>query len=189
MSTELHVADRKEWRAWLRKNHRKTDEIWLVYYKKTTGKPCVDYTDSVEEALCFGWIDGLKKSLDNERYTYRFTPRRPNSQWSERNIGLAKQLIADGKMASAGLNAFEHKKPYDKRILKALKAKEIPLTPKIAKWLRANKKAWENFNNLAPSYKKHYAGWLRSAKREETLERRLKKAIELLEKNEKLGMT
>lgn len=172
----------------MKKNHAKEKEIWLIYFKKSTGKPSIDYTDSVEEALCFGWIDGLKKSIDEQKYAYRFTPRKPGSKWSPLNIKLANKMIKEGKMTQAGLVAFNQKVIYDEEILKAREVKEIPLTPEIEKVLKANKKAWENFNNLAPSYRKQYVGWLRSAKKRETRERRLEEAIKLLTENKKLGM-
>ena len=188
MKSKVYAASRKEWRTWLEKNHATADEIWLVYYKKHTGKPSVEYTDSVEEALCFGWIDGLKRSLNEETYTHRFTPRRARSRWSPLNIKLAKKMIKEGKMTQAGLEAFNQRVSYDDDITMPRNAREIPLTPELEKALRANKKAWDNFNNLAPSYRKHYVGWLRSAKKQETRERRLKEAIQLLSQNKKLGM-
>ena len=188
MRPEIYVLGRKEWRSWLIENHAKAEEVWLVYYKKHTGKPTITYTDSVEEALCFGWIDGLKKSIDGEKYAYRFTPRKAGSKWSPLNIKLAKKMMEEGKMTEAGLAAFNQRVTYDEEILKARNAKEIPLTPEIENGLKANKKAWKNFNNLAPSYRKQYVGWLRSAKKPETREERLKEAIKLLTRNEKLGM-
>jgi uncharacterized protein YdeI (YjbR/CyaY-like superfamily) len=186
--TEFYSATRKEWRAWLKQNHAKVDEIWLVYYKRHTGKPSIGYVDSVEEAICFGWIDGIKKRMDDQRYTHRFTPRKPKSRWSPRNIELAKRMIKEGKMTQAGLAVFNQGIPYDEDIQIARKAKEIPLTPDIEKALRANKKAWKNFTNLSPSCKKQYAGWIQSAKKQETIDRRIKEAIKLLEQNKKLGM-
>ena len=185
---ELSVSNRKEWRSWLEKNHAKAKEIWLVYYKKETGIPSINYTDSVEEALCFGWIDGIKKSIDEQKYAHRFTPRKTASKWSPRNIKLAEKMIEEGEMTQAGLLVFNQRQTYDKEILKAMGESEIPLTPEIEKALRVNKKAWDNFINLAPGYKKQYAGWLRNAKKRETLEKRLEEAIELLTENKKLGM-
>ena len=184
----IEASDRNEWRSWLEENHAKVQEIWLVYYKKSTGKPTVTYTDSVEEALCFGWIDGLKKSIDSERYAYRFTPRKAGSKWSPLNIRLAKKMIEKREMTEAGFAAFDQRVNYDEEILKARSSKAIPLTPEIEKGLQANKKAWKNFKNLAPSYRKQYVAWLRSAKKAETREKRLKEVIERLKKNEKLGM-
>jgi uncharacterized protein YdeI (YjbR/CyaY-like superfamily) len=188
MKSEIHIADRSEWRSWLKKNHTRVKEIWLVYYKKHTGKPSISYIDSVEEAICFGWIDGLKKRVDEQRYTHRFTPRKPKSRWSPRNIKLAKKMIKEGKMARAGLAAFNQKTAYDEDILIARDAKTIPLTPEIEKALKRNKKAWGNFANLSPSCKKQYVGWIRSAKRQDTINRRIKESIKLLMQNKKLGM-
>ncbi|MDX2416431.1 MAG: hypothetical protein QNK19_03115 [Xanthomonadales bacterium] len=99
----ISVSDRKAWRAWLIENHASEKEVWLAYYKKHTGKATVTYMDSVKEALCFGWIDGLKKRIDEQKYAHRFTPRRVNSKWSALNIRLAKELIESGEMTEAGL--------------------------------------------------------------------------------------
>jgi len=188
METKVCPASREDWRAWLQDNHARFDEAWLVFYKKHTGKPSIGYRESVEEALCFGWIDGLKKSIDEERYAYRFTPRKPKSKWSPLNISLAEKMISEGKMAPAGLTAFEQRKAYDDKFLKARGKKEISLTPEINSELKANPTAWENFNSLAPGYRKQYTGWLISAKRPETRQKRLEEAIRLLEQNKKLGM-
>lgn len=188
MKSELLVSNRKEWRSWLRNNHNKAKAVWLVFFKKSTGKLSVGYTESVEEALCFGWIDGLKRSIDGQRYALRFTPRKPGSKWSPLNIELAERMIKEGKMTEAGLVAFKRKVTYDEEVIEARNSKEIPLTAELEKALKANKSAWENFNNLAPGYRKQYVGWLRSAKKLETRERRLKEAIKLLEENRKLGM-
>ena len=185
---EVYAADRRRWRSWLRQNHARLDEAWLVYYKKQTGKATVSYRDSVEEALCFGWIDGLRHSIDAERYAIRFTPRRQGSMWSLLNIELAEKMIDAGQMTAAGLVVFERRQGYDWKVLKASASREIPLTPEIEIFLKRHKRAWKNFNSLAPSYRKQYAAWLRSAKRQETLHRRLKEAVKLLAANEKLGM-
>lgn len=99
----LYVTDRDDFRKWLEENHQRKKEIWLVQYKKATKKPSLNYVEAVEEALCFGWIDGLEKSMDAERYALRFSPRRPKSNWTETNKERARKLIADGKMTEAGL--------------------------------------------------------------------------------------
>jgi len=187
-NVQVYAIDRIEWRDWLKKNHKKLDEAWLIYYKKDSGKPSITYMESVEEAICFGWIDGIKKRIDEKRYTYRFTPRRPNSKWSQLNIQLAEKLTKSKQMTKAGLEAFNQKKEYKEEIVEMVKAKEIELTPEIEKELKSNQKAWHNYNKLAPSYRKQYAAWLTSAKRTETLRKRIAEAISLLEKNEKLGM-
>ena len=185
---QVYAKNRPEWRQWLEENHKKEKEIWLVYYKKSSGKPSVAYTESVEEAICFGWIDGIVKKIDEETYTHKFTPRKRSSKWSPTNIRLAEKMIKEGKMAKAGRAAFDQRENYGEKIQEMRAASEIPLTPEIEKALMGNKKAWENFNNLAPGYKKQYAGWLVAAKRPETREQRLEEAIRLLEQNQKLGM-
>ena len=184
----LSVTDRKAWRSWLTENHASEKEVWLAFYKKHTGKATVSYMDSVKEALCFGWIDGLKRRIDDERYTHRFTPRKATSKWSPQNIRLAKDLIESGEMTEAGLMAFNQRVPYDQELQKALSAKEIPLTAETEEGLKASPKAWNNFNKMTAGYRKQYVGWLQSAKRPETRKKRLEEAISLLEKNQKLGM-
>ena len=181
----FQAKNRKEWRDWLKKNHTTEKEIWLVYYKKHTGKQTISYRDSVEEALCFGWIDGTKKRIDDERYTHKFTIRKVKSKWSPLNIKLAKKLIKEKKMTSFGLIYFEQRIEYDE---KAIASNEFVLTPEMEQVLRNNKKAWSNFKKLAPSYRKQYIGWLISAKKEETIQGRVEEAIKLLEQNQKLGM-
>ncbi len=102
----LYVRNRKQWRAWLQKNHDKEKEIWLIYYKKSSGKPSISYNDAVEEALCLGWIDSIEKGLDAERFAGRYTPRKPKSNWSLSNRERARRLIASGLMTSSGRKAL-----------------------------------------------------------------------------------
>ncbi len=176
------------WRAWLQKYHSSAAEVWLVYYKKHTGEQTVTYRDSVEEALCFGWIDGIKRSIDAERYAHCFTPRKTNSKWSPLNIRLAEKMIRDRLMTAAGLVAYEQRVNYDKKLLDFRRAKMVPLMPELEKRIRSNKTAWKNFTGLAPGYRKQYVSWLMSAKKPETREKRLREAVRMLEKNEKPGM-
>jgi len=98
----LYVTDRSDFRKWLIENHRSKTEIWLIQYKKATKKPSINYVEAVEEAICFGWIDGLEKSMDSERYALRFSPRRPKSNWTNTNKERARRMIAEGKMTKAG---------------------------------------------------------------------------------------
>jgi uncharacterized protein YdeI (YjbR/CyaY-like superfamily) len=184
----VSASNRAEWRRWLKTHHAREHEVWLIYYKKHTAKATISYRESVEEALCFGWIDGLKKRIDDERYAHRFTPRRAKSKWSPLNISLAQELIASKKMTRAGLAAFEQRRNYEEAFLKTREAGTTRLPPEIEKILKANHAAWENFNRLAPGYRKQYTGWLCSAKKPETRERRLKEAIRLLKQNKKLEM-
>ena len=184
----ISVSDRKEWRSWLIENHASEKEVCLAYYKKHTGKATVSYMESVKEALCFGWIDGLKRSIDDQRYAHRFTPRKARSKWSPQNIRLAKELIESGDMTKAGLAAFEQGVPYDQEFQKVLSAKEIPLTVETEKGLKTSQKAWNNFNQMSAGNRKQYVLWLQSAKRPDTRKKRLEEAIRLLDKNQKLGM-
>jgi uncharacterized protein YdeI (YjbR/CyaY-like superfamily) len=185
---KVYAKNRDEWRQWLEENHKTEKEVWLVYYKKGTGKASIVYLESVEEAICFGWIDGIIKKIDEETYTHKFTPRKESSKWSPLNIRLAQKMIKEGRMAETGFAAFNQREIYDEKIQKMRAANEIPLPPEIEQALKENKTAWENFNNLAPSYRKQYAEWLIAAKGAETRERRLAEAISLLEQNQKLGM-
>lgn len=185
---KFYASNRRKWRAWLQSNHDSEKEIWLVYFKKGTDKPSISYIESVEEALCFGWIDGLKRRIDEGSYCHRFTPRNIKSKWSDQNVRLAKKMVKEGKMTEAGLESFQQRLSYSKKIIDTIKQKEIQLSSELEKILKGNKVAWKNLNNLAPSYKKQYVIWLTMAKKPETREKRLKEAIALLEKGEKLGM-
>jgi uncharacterized protein YdeI (YjbR/CyaY-like superfamily) len=188
MDEKFCPSKRSEWRSWLRKNHALKDEIWLVYYKKHTGKPSVTYRESLEEALCFGWIDGLKKRIDDERYCHRFTPRRKRSHWSALNIRLAQQLIDNGNMTAAGMAAFEQRQAGPEAGADTGSRPEYRLSPEIETALRANSAAWKNLNALAPGYRRQYIGWLSAAKRPETRQKRLQEVLRMLEQNMKPGM-
>ena len=189
ISKTLYVTNRDEWRAWLAKNHRTEREIWLIYYKKHTGKPTIPYDDAVEEALCFGWIDGLEKRIDEERYAQRFTPRKAKSNWSESNRRRVKKLLEQGKMTEAGL-AHISKEILETKADAAVQSekREATLPQYLKKALMTNKEAWQNFKRLAPSHQRNYVRWITAAKKEETRQRRISEAIQLLARNEKLGM-
>jgi len=103
----LYVKNRKDWRVWLEKHHATEKEIWLIFYRKNSGKPIIPYNDAVEEALCFGWIDSIEKGIDHERFAQRFTPRKPKSQWSEANKERVRRLSKEGRMTPSGLAKFE----------------------------------------------------------------------------------
>jgi len=188
LADELHVTNRDDWREWLRKNYATEKEVWLIYYKKHTGKPSIPYDDSVEEALCFGWIDNIIKRIDDEKFVRKFTPRKAKSKWSEANKKRARKMMKEGKMTKAGLAKIREAKKSGEWFKAEPVRKELVIPPYMKEALAKNKKALDNFNNLARSYKRHYIGWITSAKREETRERRLAEAIRLLEQNEKLGM-
>src|SRR5579864_307682 len=176
----LYCETRAEWRAWLQKNFAAAQEIWVVYYKKGTGKPSVSYEDAVQEALCFGWIDGMNKSRDAARYLQRFTPRKPTSSWSDSNIARMKRLIAEGKMTPAGLAAFEG---HESR---RIEPKPTALPKALEREFKRNAAAWRNFQAFPPGYRRMTIGWVASAKKEETQRRRLAKLISFSAKNKRI---
>jgi uncharacterized protein YdeI (YjbR/CyaY-like superfamily) len=246
----LYVTSREEWRAWLMKHHQSRTEVWLIYYKKHTGRPRIAYDHAVEEALCFGWIDSIVKRMDDEKFVQKFTPRRDSTKWSALNTRRLRKMIREGRMTEAGLakidvvalgeeplekqrtgdvdiprfvqqglmanaKAWENfrnltpsrRRAYIRLIMDAKKEEtrerrlreavallelsrgepdDVPRFVKQA--LKANAKAWKNFQNLAPSYRRHYIGWIMHAKKQETRERRLREAVALLEQNQKLGL-
>ncbi len=183
----LYVTNRNSWRDWLREHHESENEVWLIFYKKHTGRPRIDYVDAVEEALCFGWIDSIVQKMDDERYAQKFTPRRSNSKWSELNIGRVKRLIKEGKMTPAGLEKFEIALKESGES-PTLPMSELSLSDDLLNKLKDNPIAWENFKKLPPSHRRNYTGWIMSAKREDTRRRRLSEAIALLSQNKKLGL-
>ena len=151
-----------------------------MFYKKAAGKPGVSYEHAVEEALCFGWIDGQKKKLDEECYAFRFTPRKPRSAWSKSNLERVERLIADGKMMPAGLKAFNAEGRRDIAPLPTQMPKELE------ERFRKQRAAWANYENFPPGYRRITAGWVASAKKEETRIKRLEKLIEFSARNERI---
>lgn len=183
----LYVQDRAAWRAWLEEHHAAEREVWLVYYKKHTGRPRIPYDDAVEEALCFGWIDSTVRRLDDDSYLQKFTPRRDGSNWCESNVRRARKLITEGRMTKAGFDAIAEG-ALDVEFKPKPKLKDVQVPRFVSDALKKTPRAWENFNALAPSYRRDYVGWITHAKREETRERRLREAARLLSENKKLGM-
>jgi len=246
----LYLTTREEWRAWLTKHYQVETEVWLIYYKKHTGRPRISYDEAVEEALCFGWIDSIGKRMDDDKFAQKFTPRRDRTNWSALNKQRLRRLVREGRMTEAGLakidiailgeeepareskgdleiprfvrqalmtnrKAWENfrkltpsrRRTYLRLIMDARKEEtrerrlreaislleqskgdlqDIPRFVKQA--LRARPQAWAYFRSLAPSYRRHYLGWILHAKKEETRERRLREAVSLLEQNKKLGL-
>jgi uncharacterized protein YdeI (YjbR/CyaY-like superfamily) len=164
-------------RKWLKKNHAKKKEVWVGYWKIHTGKPSMTWSESVEQALCFGWIDGIRKSIDAESYTNRFTPRRPGSNWSAINIAKVEVLSKKGLMEPAGIAAFEKRKG-EKGEVYSYENKPVNLTTTYQKLFRANKAAWKFFKEQAPSYQRTMIYWIMAAKHEATRMKRLIKTIE-----------
>lgn len=245
----LYVASREEWRAWLMKHHQSETEVWLIYYKKHTGRPRIPYDHAVEEALCFGWIDSIGKRMDDERFAQKFTPRRDRTNWSALNQRRLRKLIREGRMTEAGLavvdpailgaatrakestgeveiprfvkqalmanaKAWENfqsltlsrrgaylrlimdakqEATRERRLREAIallagSQGEADIPRFVKKALTANPKAWAYFQSLAPSYRRHYVGWIMHAKQEATRERRLREAVSLLAQHKKLGL-
>ncbi len=184
--TPFYAADREEWRAWLEKNHAIANEVWLLYYKRHTGRPRVPYDDAVEEALSFGWIDGMIRRIDDATYAQRFTPRRRGSTWSDLNKLRVARLVREGRMTPAGLAKVDFDLPDPHAPRQPREA--LPLPDWLKQELQSSPRAWANFERLPPSARRNYIGWISAAKREETRGRRLREAIELLERNERLGM-
>jgi uncharacterized protein YdeI (YjbR/CyaY-like superfamily) len=183
----LYVTSRDEWRAWLAKHHESETELWLIYYKKHTGRPRISYDDAVEEALCFGWVDSIVKKIDDDKFSQKFTPRRDFTKWSALNIQRVRKLIKEGRMTKAGLAKIDLATVREQQAPERTKGDpEIPQLVKQA--LMARPRAWENFQKLAPSYRRNYIGWVMAGKKEETRVRRLREAISLLEENKKLGL-
>jgi len=182
----FYFRNREEWREWLSQNHSATDELWLAYYKKHTGKPSVIYREALEEALCFGWIDGMIKRIDDETYIQRFTPRRKKSRWSQTNIRLALKLLEAGKMHESGLKFREYWSPEHKDNHDI--SDTVICDPSWEERLNSNPLAAGNFRNMSPSNQKLFLRWIMAAKREETRMKRMAETLAMLERNEKLGM-
>ena len=165
----------KAWRAWLQKNHARETEIWLVYYKPSSGKVNIDYETSVEEALCFGWIDSIIQRIDDAKYARKFNPRREKSQWSETNKRRVRKVIREGRMTAAGMArvSFDVKRREEKPV--RMKRPPVAMPPNIEKAIRSKPGLWDEFEKLAPSLKRNYILWLMNARKPETFDRRLNK--------------
>jgi uncharacterized protein YdeI (YjbR/CyaY-like superfamily) len=180
---------RRAWRSWLERHHDARAEVWVVFYKRHTGKPTLSYNDAVEEAVCFGWIDGVKRSIDAERYMHRFSPRLANSRWSATNRKRAAKMIEAGLMTRSGLATVRQAKRAGTWETEPVTGTvDVAVPPELAARLRKNSKAARFFDSLAPSYRRQFTGWINLAKREQTRQRRIEETMALLERGEKLGM-
>jgi uncharacterized protein YdeI (YjbR/CyaY-like superfamily) len=164
-------------RKWLSANYAKSKELWVGFYKKSSGQPSITWPESVDEALCFGWIDGIRKSIDAVSYKIRFSPRKPSSIWSAVNIRNAEKLISAKRMQPAGLKAYESRKEYRSGIYSYEQRSPELVEPYLGK-LKRNKTAWKFFQAQPPYYRKTMNWWVTSAKQEETRLKRLDKLIE-----------
>jgi uncharacterized protein YdeI (YjbR/CyaY-like superfamily) len=174
----------ERWRAWLDKHHASASEVWLIFHKKHTGKAAVAYLDALDEALCYGWIDSLVRRIDDDRYARKFTPRKADSKWSTINRKRYADLEAAGRIALAG----QARSPAAGGRYDSMPKVPEKLPTAIGKALKAAPAAWAFFKTLTPREQRMYFGWIHLAKREETRQRRLREAIELLKKRQKLGL-
>ena len=171
-----YFKSQAELRKWFMKNHSKLTEQWVGIYKKGSGKPTVTYSEAVDEALCFGWIDGIAKGLDDKKYCQRFTPRKPKSIWSAINIKKIGELIKRGRMTPAGLKKFNER---DKSLPSqySFEQEKVKLPAELEKKFKTNKKAWKNFNAMPPGYRRTATWYVISPKQEATRLRRLEALI------------
>jgi uncharacterized protein YdeI (YjbR/CyaY-like superfamily) len=173
----MFFATPAEFRRWLEANHETADELAVGFYKRASGKPSMTWSEAVDEALCFGWIDGVRRPHGEDSYTIRFTPRRPGSHWSAVNVKKANQLIADGRMRPAGQKAFEQRRPDRTAQASYERSDEPELTPEQERQFKEHAKAWEFFSAQPPWYRRTALHWVTSAKKPETRERRLQRLI------------
>ena len=179
--------NREAWRAWLTENHQTDKGLWLLIRKKHAGKSGLTYLEALEEALCFGWIDGILKRIDDEKHMVRFSPRRKNSIWSQHNKRRVRKLIEEGRMTPAGLTRIKDAKANG-QWTKAAVREDITVVPaELTDALAANEQARLNFENLAPSYRRQFIYWVAVAKRDETRRKRIAETIDLLIRNKRLG--
>ncbi len=175
----LYVTNRRDWREWLEKNHKKKKDVWLVYYRKSSGKPRIPYNDAVEEALCFGWIDSIVKGIDEEKYAQRFSHRRAGSNWSQMNLERARRLIKQGKMKPVGLGLVED----------LLKNERFEIASDILKALKKDENTWAVFQDFPDSYKRIRLGFIEMARnRPEEFRRRLRYFLKMTAQNKRFGM-
>lgn len=174
-----------DFRKWLESHHEKETELIVGFYKVDSGKPSMSWSQSVDQALCFGWIDGVRKSIDKESYSIRFTPRSSNSNWSAFNIKKIEDLTKAGLMKPAGLKAFSLRKENKSEIY-SYENDTIFLISNYEVQFRENKKAWDFFMKQAPSYRKAIMSWIMNAMQEKTRQSRLEKTIKESEKQKRV---
>jgi uncharacterized protein YdeI (YjbR/CyaY-like superfamily) len=173
----LYLSDRKKWRAWLRQHYKTETEIWLVYYKKGTGKPRIEYNDAVEEALCFGWIDSTVRAIDEKRFAQRFSPRKPKSKYSPANKERLKSLLKNKKVIKEVREALAN-----------LSDEEFVMPTDILAEIKSNEQAWKHFQNFSDAYKRIRIGFIDGArKRPAEFKKRLSYFITMTERNKQFG--
>lgn len=179
--TPIFFSTQDEFREWLEINHNKESELLVGFYKVNSGKQSMSWSESVDQALCFGWIDGVKHSLGKDSYQIRFTPRKKSSIWSVVNIKKVELLIEKGLMKPPGLLSYSHRSESKSGVY-SFEKEEVKFSPELEHLFKANKVAWDYFQSLAPTYRKPSSNWVMSAKQEAT---RLKRLNELIEDSEK----
>ena len=177
----------EKFRQWLEKNHDRTNELLVGFHKKDSGKKSITYAQALDEALCFGWIDGVRKRLDETSYTIRFTPRKSKSIWSNVNVRHVERLKKEGRMAEPGLKVYAQRDP-ERTGIYAFENRPKEFSPEYEKSFRANKAAWKFFETIPPSLRNTYIFWVMGAKKEETQLRRLELLIESAAKGVRYGM-
>lgn len=185
LTATLQPKNRKAWRDWLEHHHAIEKEIWLVFKKVHSGRVAFTYKDALSEAICFGWIDGVRQRIDDEKYAQRFSPRTKTSKWSLVNLALAKELEAEGLLSPSGIASLNQA-----RSPQPDSSKHPEPFPPV--WfitaIQADMVALSNFHSLPPSHQRRYVGWVLSAKREDTRGKRIAEAIILLKENKRLGL-
>ena len=185
----LTVKNKEEWRLWLESHHASENEVWLVYFKPASGRKGIGYEESVEEALCFGWIDSLIQRIDEDKYARKFNLRRMGSYWSDSNKKRMEKLIKSGRMTAVGLATYDpNARESSNEFAQSVRRGDVPIPMDIHKAIRANAKAWKFFSQLPPSQQRQASSWIASAKKEETRQKRLQEAIETFAQGKRLGL-
>ena len=182
-----HFKSAEVFRGWLEANHSQCTKLWVGFYRKASGKGGITYPEAVDEALCYGWIDGVRKKVSDTAYTLRFSPRTVKSVWSLVNTRRAKELIRQGRMTPAGLRAFKARDPRKSKEVYSSSARRQPLSRPFEDRFRKQAKAWSFFTAQAPGYRAILSGWIMNAKKEETRWRRLERVIMASAQGVKLG--
>jgi uncharacterized protein YdeI (YjbR/CyaY-like superfamily) len=189
IANTLYLSKRDEWRSWLEEHHHHKKEVWLVYYRASTGQPGLNYDDSVEEPLCFGWIDSVIKKIDHEKYARKFTPRRAGSKWSASNKRRVLRMIEAGCMTPAGIGKVDFAlNEVKEQVEPGMERPILALSEGLRQTLMESVKAWQMFNRLPASQQRQYIGWIMDAKKTESRQRRVKEVITMLEAGRQLGM-
>lgn len=185
MEKAIYLATTAEWHKWLELHNSQEREVWLIFYKN--GQPNISYEDAVEEALCFGWIDSLIHKIDEERYARKFTPRTNTAKWSPSNKRRVAKLQREGRMTATGLSKLGGSSDFHEDLV-VTKPKILEIPPEVEAGLKVSALAWQNFNKLPTSQRRMYILWITSAKRAETVQKRIAESIERLEQGQPLGL-